>query len=256
MEKHILSKSTFIRGNQCLKSLYLNKKRPFLRDRLSPEQRAKFQRGHKLGKLAQQLFPGGIDMSPRSPSQYQKRVLETMEIIRQGNHDTLYEAVFQYDQLLIMLDILKNTAGEWYGYEVKSSFRISDTYLLDAAFQYYVITNSGLPLKDMFLIYVNKEYLELEEEKIDLKELFVIESVLDQVLELQEYIREKVAEEKAVLMLNSSPKIEVGPHCFDPYPCDFLGHCWKNVEDRSLLETNKPVSNEQLYEFLNKIELL
>jgi hypothetical protein len=256
MEKHILSKSTFIRGNQCLKSLYLNKKRPFLRDKLSPEQQAKFQRGHKLGKLAQQLFPGGIDMSPRSPSQYQKRVLETMEIIRQGKYNTLYEAVFQYDQLLIMLDILKNTADGWVGYEVKSSFRISDIYLLDAAFQYYVISNSGLPLKDMFLIYVNKEYLEQEAEKIDLKELFVIESVRDQVLDLQEYIGEKVAEEKAVLMLNSSPKIDVGPHCFDPYPCDFLGHCWKNVENKSLLEANKPVSNEQPYEFLNKIELL
>ncbi len=158
MERHILSKSTFIRGNQCLKSLYLNKKRPFLRDKLSPEQLAKFRRGSRLGILAQQLFTGGIDLSPRSPSQYQKRVLETAEIIRQRKHDTLYEAVFQFDQLLIMLDILNYKNGEWHGYEVKSSLKISDTYLLDAAFQYYVITNSGLKLKDMFLIYVNKDY--------------------------------------------------------------------------------------------------
>jgi len=52
MEKHVLSKSTFIRGNQCLKSLYLNKKRPFLRDKLSPEQLEKFRRGHNVGFLA------------------------------------------------------------------------------------------------------------------------------------------------------------------------------------------------------------
>jgi hypothetical protein len=256
MEKHILSKSTFIRGNQCLKSLYLNKKRPFLRDKLSPEQRAKFQRGHKLGKLARQLFPGGIDMSPGSWTQYQKKVLETAEIIRQGKHETLYEAVFQYDQLLIMLDILNYNDGAWYGYEVKSSMGISNTYLLDAAFQYYVISNSGLPLKDMFLIYVNKEYIELEEDNIDLKRLFIFESVLDRAIGMQEYIKQKVAEEKAVLMLNNSPKIEPGPHCFDPYPCDFLGHCWKNVEDKSLLEANKPVSNEHFYKFLDKIEHL
>jgi hypothetical protein len=54
----ILSKSTFIRGLQCEKSLYLHKKRPFLRDRLSPEQLAKFSRGTNVGVYAQELFPG------------------------------------------------------------------------------------------------------------------------------------------------------------------------------------------------------
>ena len=178
--------------------------------------------------------------------------METAEIIRQGNHNTLYEAVFQFDQLLIMLDILNHDNGEWIGYEVKSSLKISNTYLLDAAFQYYVISNSGLSLKDMFLIYVNKDYS--FEGDINLEELFVFESVLDKVLNLQDYIREKVIMEKETLMLNSSPKIEVGEHCFIPYPCDFLGHCWKKIEDKSMLESYKPSSNETFYEFLNKID--
>ncbi len=254
MERHILSKSTFIRGNQCLKSLYLNKKRPFLRDKLSPEQLAVFRRGTKLGKIAQQLFPGGIDISPRSPTQFQKRVLETAEIIRQGSHNTLYEAVFQYDQLLIMLDILHYDRGNWFGYEVKSSLKISDTYLLDAAFQYYVISNSGLQLKDMFLVYVNHEYQ--HEGEIRLEELFIFESVLDRILAMQEYVKQKVAEEKAVLMRTSSPEIETGPHCFDPYPCDFIGHCWKNKEDKSPIEANKRSPNTLFYDFLDKIDLI
>ena len=254
MERHILSKSTFIRGNQCLKSLYLHKKRPFLRDKLSPEQLAKFKRGTRLGVLARQLFPGGIDLTPRSPSQYQKRVLETAEIIRQGKHDTLYEAVFQFDQLLIMLDILNRKDGEWFGYEVKSSLKISDTYLLDAAFQYYVITNSGLKLKDMFLVYVSKDYAFEGEIRFD--DLFIFESVLEKVIELQDYVKEKVIEEKATLQLKNSPKIDVGAHCLSPYPCDFIGHCWKNVADKSLIESYKPSLNEEFYEFLNKIEQL
>ncbi|MDZ7740732.1 MAG: hypothetical protein U5Q03_03020 [Bacteroidota bacterium] len=81
MEKHILSKSTFIRGVQCLKSLYLNKKRPFLRDRLSAEQRAKFSRGHEVGLLAQELFPGGTDLKPKSPALYRKAVRATADLI-------------------------------------------------------------------------------------------------------------------------------------------------------------------------------
>jgi hypothetical protein len=254
MEKHVLSKSTFIRGNQCLKSLYLNKKRPFLRDMISPEQLAKFKRGSRLGKLAHQLFPGGIDLTPRSPSQYQKRVLETAEIIRQEKHNTLYEAVFQFDQLLIMLDILNRKDGKWYGYEVKSSLKISDTYLLDAAFQYYVITNAGLKLNDIFLIYVNKDYT--FDGEVRLNDIFIFESVLNKVTKMQEYVKSKVIEEKAALQLQSSPKIEVGEHCITPYPCDFTGHCWKNVADKSIIESYNPASNEEFYDFLDKIEQL
>ncbi|RLD35903.1 MAG: DUF2779 domain-containing protein, partial [Bacteroidetes bacterium] len=91
MEKHILSKSTFIKGHQCLKALYLHKERPFLRDKLSAEQRAKFKRGHKVGDMAQQLFPGGIDVSPKSPSQYQKSAIRTQELIAEGQ-SIIYEA--------------------------------------------------------------------------------------------------------------------------------------------------------------------
>ncbi len=250
MEKHLLSKSTFIRGVQCLKSLYLNKKRPFLRDRLSPEQLKKFRRGHKVGALAQQLFPGGIDLRPRSPSQYRKKVLETAEVIRTSSYNTIYEATFQYDQLLILLDIFNKENGSWTAYEVKSSVKISETYLLDAAFQYYVISNLNPGLKDFFLIYVNKDYD--FSQPLNPEELFIKESVLEQVKARQEFIREQVAREKETLLLEKSPPIEPGPHCTDPYPCDFIGHCWKNIPRDQWPQPQQ--SNEGFYDFLEKLE--
>jgi len=229
MEKHILSKSTFIRGNQCLKSLYLNKKRPFLRDKLSPEQLAKFRRGHRVGSLAQKLFPGGTDFRPRSPALYQKAVLETSEAIRSNAFNILYEAGFQYDQLLILLDILVKEANNWVAYEVKSSYKISDTFILDAAFQYYVITNSGLSVKDFIIVYANKE---LDYEKIDeykhLDDLFIKESVMEKIIPMQDFIKQQVLVEKETLRLKHSPKIEMGSQCYSPYPCDFIGHCTKS----------------------------
>jgi hypothetical protein len=250
MEKHLLSKSTFIRGNQCLKSLYLHKKRPFLRDRLSPEQLAKFKRGHKVGELAQQLFPGGIDLKPKSPSQYRKKVLETQEIISTNSYQTLYEVAFQYDRLLILLDILHKENGSWTAYEVKSSLHLSETYLLDAAFQYYVISNQLAELKDFFLVYVNKNYD--FSQPLDINKLFIKESVLGRVLERQAYIREQVIREKETLLLEKSPPIAVGPHCTKPYPCDFIGHCWKKIpkDDWPVL----PKSNEGFYSFLEQIK--
>ncbi len=233
MEKHILSKSTFIRGAQCLKSLYLNKKRPFLRDRFSDVQRAKFKRGTDVGVLAQQLFPGGINLKPKSPSQYRKKVAETSEILRTESYRILYEAAFQYDQLLILLDILVKKQGGWVAFEVKSSLGVTETYLRDAAFQYYVITHSGIRLKDFFLVTINPDYV-LEGET-DIQQLFVQHNVTEEVKDRQDWVGQQIKKEKETLELPHSPKINIGPQCKHPYPCDFQGHCWKNVPGNSIL---------------------
>lgn len=226
MEKHVLSKSTFIRGSQCLKSLYLNKKRPFLRDKISPEQLAKFRRGHQVGEVAQMLFPGGLNLKPKSPSLFQKAVLHTNQAIESGKYDIIYEAGFMYDRLLVFLDILLKENNSWYAFEVKSSRKISDTYLLDAAFQYYVISNSGIRLEDFSIIYASEE-LDYENLQVNkpLEDLFKTESVLEKILPMQENISEQIGKQKATLLLTKSPDISTGPHCFEPYPCDFYGHC-------------------------------
>lgn len=229
MEKHILSKSTFIKGYHCPKSLYLYKKRPFLRDKLTAEQRAKFKRGHHVGGLAQEIFPGGIDVSPKSPSQYQKSVLRTTELIEQGQ-EIIYEATFQHEQVLVMLDLLVKTEKGWMAYEVKSSKHLSETYYTDAALQYWVIQNSGLDIEQFFLVYVDENYR--LEGGIDLKKYFLFEDVTDNVLGRQEFIGEKVVSNKAVLLEKHSPKVEVGAQCFSPYKCDFVGHCWKKIADK------------------------
>ncbi len=227
MEKHLLSKSTFIRGQQCLKSLYLHKKRPFLRDRISKEQLARFSRGTKLGDLARDLFPGGQNLEPKSPSQFRKAVLNTLEATNADEY-IIYEAGFQAEQVLILLDILVKKDNKIYAYEVKSSFKISETYLNDAALQYYVITNAGFELEDFSLIYIDENYdFEITPE---LDKLFKIQSVLEEVKMRQEGIGEQVRLCKQALSLTKSPDIPVGDHCNYPYPCDFQGHCWKNVE--------------------------
>ncbi len=47
MEKHILSKSTFIKGMQCHKALYLNKHHKELKAEISAAQEAIFSQGTK-----------------------------------------------------------------------------------------------------------------------------------------------------------------------------------------------------------------
>jgi hypothetical protein len=229
LQKHLLSKSTFIRGKQCLKSLYLYKNNFRERDKPDPETLKRFDRGHQFGALALELFPGGVDLSPKSHFQYRQAVQTTRDVLRTNAYNTLYEAGFQSERLLIFVDILSRKDGSWKAYEVKSSYRISDTYLLDAAFQYFVIKSHGLPLEDFLIIYASEQvdYDNMGDYE-DLKSLFTIESVLEKILPLQEYVRELVEKEKQTLLQKKMPAIGMGDHCNIPYPCDFQGFCTRN----------------------------
>lgn len=250
MKKTTLSKSSFIRGLQCHKSLYLYKHRYFLRDRLSPEQQAKFRRGTDVGVLARQLFPGGVDLSPPTPFQYARSVEQTLEHIAQET-PVIYEAAFRFNSVLVALDILEYRDGKWYGYEVKSSLAISETYLNDVALQYHVIQGSGTELTDISIIYMNKDFV--LQGDLDLSQLFLTKSVLDEAQSRQPMIAEEIAAQLKVVELTKSPAIDIGPHCNKPYPCDFQGHCWKHIPKNSIFELQW-LSEAQKFElYLKKI---
>ena len=243
---HILSKSTYIKGEQCEKALYLFKNRPFLRDKLSMEQRAKFKRGTDVGILAQQYFPGGINMTPSSPSQFGKKVVETMQNLSNRDVNVMYEAVFQYDDTLIMLDIIVRDGDKWRAIEVKSSLSLSPTYMKDAALQYYVLKGCEVPLSDIQLMYINADYVKNGD--LDLSQLFVFQSVKEYAEQYQDVIAKNIAHFKDIIKQPHSPKIPIGNQCESPYRCEFHGHCWKDVPN----EADKPYSIDYklLYELI------
>ena len=105
MAKKYLSKSTFIKGVQCQKALYLHKFNPDLADEVSAQQQAVFDRGTNVGILAQQLFPGGVDASPKDYTQYFQSFKYTQELIDNGTK-VIYEAGFCVDHVMCFIDIL------------------------------------------------------------------------------------------------------------------------------------------------------
>ena len=207
----------------------MQKKHPYLRDKLSIEQRAKFQRGTDVGVLAHEVFPNGIDMSPNSPSQFPKKVKETWDNLINPEVKVMYEAVFQHNDTLIMLDMLVRDGDKWLAVEVKSSMRLSDTYYNDAALQYYVLHGCGVPLSDFRLMYLNGDYM--KNGPIDVNQLFKMESVMEYVVEREAFVAQNVERLKAVVALSHAPVVEIGEQCDNPYPCDFYGHCWKHVRE-------------------------
>lgn len=268
-QKYVLSKSTYIRGLQCKKSLFLYKKFIQLRDPLSSEQAAIFSRGTNIGLIAQGLFPGGTDARSFCKSS-NEAIKKTQELINSGE-EIIYEAAFQHDQVLVYLDILIKKDGKWFAYEVKSSVKVSKTYMNDAALQYFVITQNGLLLEAMNILYINKEYQRKKE--LQLEQFFLTKEVSDYCKGQTEDIQAKLVDLKEVIKLEAIPEISIGEHCNSPYPCDFMSYCWKNVPNDSVfnimganrselfsmynagIKSIKDIENEEVYNREQRIQI-
>ncbi len=246
MKKHVLSKSSYLKGKQCDKHLYLYIHKPELRDPVSPMQQAVFTRGTNIGKLAQDLFPGGVDVKPDSFRNYNKSLGQTQSMIN-IKMDVIYEAAFLFDEIIVFSDIIVNDGDKWKFYEVKSSTGVSDTNISDAAVQYYVADNCGVEISDFSIIYINNEYV--RKGKLYIDELFKIESVLDLVNSEQRNIPREISRFKTILKQKQEPDIKIGEQCTNPYKCDFYGYCWKHVPDNSVFEiSNMPLAKKfELY---------
>jgi hypothetical protein len=202
-------------------------------DELSEMQKSIFKRGTNVGVLAQQLFPGGIRAAQGDPPDYDKALKKTKQLIDEGTK-AVYEAAFQFNEVLAIADIIVKDENGWKIYEVKSSTSISETYLNDAALQYFVISNSGVKIKDFSIIYINNQYV--RKGKLNLEELFNIESVLDFILPQQKTVQENIERFKKVLRQNKIPDIDIGEHCYNPYICGFYNYCRKHIPENSIFD--------------------
>ena len=246
MGKHLLSKSSFIKGIQCDKQLYLYKHHYDWMDKVSESQQAVFDRGTNVGLLAQNLFWGGVTAT-EDPRKSDEAVNKTRKLIQQGVN-VIYEAAFLFNNILVISDIIVKEGNGWSVYEVKSSTSISETYLLDASIQFYVLKNCGLNIKDISIIYINNQYVRNGE--LDIHSLFNIESVKELVAVQQGLVEKETERLKAVLKKKNIPEIPIGQQCSIPYKCSFWGYCWKDIPEYSVFDIAN-LKTEKKFELYN-----
>lgn len=226
-----LSKSNYLKGIQCEKALYLHLNHPELKAELTEEQEARFEAGHQTGKLAQDLFPGGVDASRGDFQNVSASVAYTSELIQSGQK-VIYEAAFMYNERFCYLDILVKDQEGWKAYEVKGSTSVKDYHYHDGAFQYYVITNSGLPLTDFSIVHLNNQYV--RQGPLEVNRLFTIESLAEVVSSMQSDVEQNSGLLLKMMAGDLMPTIDIGTHCHDPFTCDFCDRCWQHVPEYSV----------------------
>lgn len=227
-----ISKSSYIRGLQCVKSFYLNFFHKDFNIERDEQETKKFEIGYDVGKFAQQLFPGGVNCGYVLTNDRTKSVELTKRAIQEGK-EIIYEAAFEYDGLLCFTDILVKKGNEWIIYEVKSTTSVKDYHINDASFQYYIISKS-IPVNDVFIVHLNNQYV--RKGNIDIQQLFAIQPVLEQAIELQDEIKLNTDEYKKITDSKTIPDVKIGKQCDDPFTCDFKGYCWKDIPEYSVFD--------------------
>lgn len=217
-----ISKSRFIAGCQCLKRLYWQVHGPELGGVIDAAALAIMEQGREVGKLARQLFAGGVEVPFCDPEQ---AICLTRELIANPEIPAIFEAVFENGGVFVRVNILhRRRDGRWRLIEVKSTADLKEEHLDDVAIQHRVVSRSGVDLASSCLAHVNRNYV-YQGGSIDVRRFFKIRNLTRKVEGLQPKLTFLLRSELRVLVMPMAPQIPPGSHCTSPVTCEFFDRC-------------------------------
>ena len=189
---------------------------------------AVFDTGHEVGELACERYPGG-HLVAHDYRHVAEALEETRRILASGSAPTLFEPAFRHQGVLVRVDVLERLPkGGWGLVEVKSTTKLKEHFVLDAAVQLWVLRGAGLDVREAGVLTLNRDYV-YEGGEHDLNQLFKLHPVMDDATALHDAIGAQVSEMQAMLGKPKAPNISPGEHCTSPYDCPFLAHCTKDL---------------------------
>ena len=220
-----LSKSSYVKGNQCLKYLYLDKHKKRERTPVDEETQERFDRGHAFEDIVrEQEFPGGVNIKD-NVGNFGYFNSYTKYLLNQPEEMTLYEATIIEDDVLVMCDVfVKSKDGFVDIYEIKSSTKANIAISNDLKLQYAVCKKR---FKDKLRSF--NWILRVEDDEAKWK----IENLTDELADKTDLVSEITDKFKKVLN-GREPEIAMGEHCNSPYKCEFIDYCEKRGYMESL----------------------
>ena len=216
LETWRLTKSSFVKGHQCLKYLYLDKHKKKEKTPPSAETRALFEQGHSFEtSIRRKHFPGGIDVKETAGNFGYFNSL-TKYLLRREGRSVLYEATLIQDDVLVMCDILiKNEDGRIDIYEIKLNQEVNDAITADLAIQYTIAQKRFADRLHSFNLILRDPNSPDEFKIVDMTE-----SLWNRV----DDVNKKIKQYNEILSA-PEPHIPMGPHCTKPYHCEFMAYC-------------------------------
>lgn len=217
-----LSKSRILSAWQCPKKLFLEEHRPELAE-VSTQAESLLAAGRQVEGIAQGLF--GTPDSVEIPfNRHTGRMLqETTAVIDADVRVPIFEATFQFDGVLVRVDVLLPDAGKWRVIEVKASTSVKDYHRLDCAIQDWVLSQVGLPVVSISLAHIDNQFVYPGND--DYRGLLVEVDLTDEVHAIEPPV-EALIERARDAVSGRMPVVPVGAHCTKPFECPFMSVCW------------------------------
>lgn len=228
------SKSKYVKFMNCHKRLWLEKYRPEYQE----EQHNITQciNGNLVGDLAMSLF-GDFYLAETNPMDIPTQIKNT-EMALARKEKIICEASFSVGTNYCAVDILKlEDDGTYSINEVKSSTKVKDSYIKDLSYQYYVLTQYGLNVSKVNLIYVNNKYV--FNESLNLNEYFVIEDLTNKIIIESLNVGSNLEMSNSILNNIEEPNVELSGACEEYSGCPFKKYCYKTKglpDENSVLE--------------------
>ena len=169
---------------------------------------ARMEEGNQIELLARQLFSQGelIEQTFTEGVEQSRRVLKRVQEAGEG-------AVFQASilterNLYARSDVMVPAGAAWDIYEIKGGTRVRNYHFDDLAFQKLAWEEAGYSFRDCYVVHLNSFYR--LKDKLDIKKLFKVVKVTDQVAERAEITKQQVAEALDVLAQPSCPAYGLG----------------------------------------------
>ena len=194
-----LTKSNYLTGLNCLKSLWYEKHRKYELPKLDEFTKSIMEQGKEIGEFAKKYFKEkSLDIEKIIEKKFSKEdknfFKEQIELSKKSltEKKILFEATFVYERLYSRADILKpNEEGSFDLIEVKSGTKPKTENIEDVAFQYFVYTKCNIKIRKCFIMNVNKNYL-FKEERINPIDFFYLTDITKKVLEKQEEVENNI----------------------------------------------------------------
>ena len=218
MIQYGLSKSRIAAYRQCPKRLWLEVHRPDAAT-VSSATQSLFTVGHTVGETARQLRPGGVLID--SQGNLRRAMAETSRHISAETR-LLFEPAFEFDGVLVRIDILERAANGYELREVKASGSVKDYHVPDVAIQAWVLQNAGLRLDSALIQHIDTGFV--YPGRGDYRRLFTETAVDAEIHPLTEEVPRWVAGAKETLG-GREPERKTGKHCYQPFVCPCLAYC-------------------------------
>ena len=234
-----LSKSSYCRGIQCKKMLWLEKHK---KEEMEEQNNDRIlEQGNNIHEVARYMFGSHINIE--YTENLNQMIEDTINTIESYKDIVITEASFNYKNNFCSVDILKKQNNKYEIYEIKSSTELKDVYVNDASYQYYVLTNLGLKVEKVYLVHINSDYVRIGD--LDLDELFKKNDITKEVKELQDTVKTNIKEINEYVENKEKIK-DIDENCFSPYSCPFFKYCTKHLPEKNIFSIKRMQTKQKL----------